>query len=61
MAVYKNFTFRRLIKTGEHVEHGGFTGSVGADNGPKFAGFHFQIKIIYGAQTTELDADMIRL
>ena len=43
-----------LICTGDHVEHSGFTGTVGADQGADLVFLHLQVHAVNSRQTAKL-------
>ena len=43
-----------LICTGDHVEHSGFTGTVGADQGADLVFLHLQVHAVNSRQAAEL-------
>ncbi|MPN26578.1 hypothetical protein SDC9_174003 [bioreactor metagenome] len=49
-------SLRRGIDAGEHVEHGRFSGAVGADKPYKLAVIDLDIKILYSHKAAEYNA-----
>ena len=43
-----------LVGTGDHVEHSGFTGTVGANQGADLVFLHFQVHAVNSRQATKL-------
>ena len=50
----EDFAGGRPIDAGEDVEHGGFSGAVGADEADKLAGEQFEVEIIDRLEAAEL-------
>ena len=47
-----------LVDVGQQVEHGGLTGTVGADQTGDFVAADHQVEAIHGGQTAEVDAQL---
>ena len=57
----KESTFRGSINSGQQIEYGGLSCSVGADETHQFSCFDFNIKIIYSLKTSKGDTKVFCL
>lgn len=51
--------FSRVVDAGDAIEKGGFTGTVGSDQGNDFALFDIEVKMIQGPQAAEIHRQRI--